>query len=65
MRIVVINHLASDGATQAPGGPDEESSGGFRYGGWGRPDRWWGGDAFAPAGSSLGDSTLAEPLQAS
>ena len=35
MRKVIVNEfLALDGTAQAPGGPDEDTSGGFRHGGW-------------------------------
>jgi len=30
----VLEHISQDGVIQAPGGPDEDNSGGFRYGGW-------------------------------
>lgn len=33
-KIIVLEHLSLDGVIQAPGGPDEDSSGGFKYGGW-------------------------------
>ena len=33
-KIVVLEHISLDGVIQAPGGPDEDSSGGFAYGGW-------------------------------
>jgi len=33
-RLIVLEHISLDGVIQAPGGPDEDSSGGFAYGGW-------------------------------
>ncbi|HSO26561.1 MAG TPA: dihydrofolate reductase family protein [Anaerolineales bacterium] len=33
-RVVVLEHISLDGVIQAPGGPDEDPSGGFAYGGW-------------------------------
>ena len=33
-RIVVLEHISLDGVIQAPGGPDEDTEGGFKYGGW-------------------------------
>lgn len=33
-KVVVLEHLSLDGVIQAPGGPDEDRSGGFAYGGW-------------------------------
>jgi dihydrofolate reductase len=33
-KIVVLEHISIDGVIQAPGGPDEDTSGGFAYGGW-------------------------------
>ena len=33
-KIVVLEHISLDGVIQAPGGPDEDTSGSFAYGGW-------------------------------
>lgn len=33
-KVIVLEHLSLDGVIQAPGGPDEDPSGGFEYGGW-------------------------------
>jgi dihydrofolate reductase len=33
-KIIVLEHVSMDGVIQAPGGPDEDTSGGFAYGGW-------------------------------
>jgi dihydrofolate reductase len=33
-KIIVITQLSLDGVMQAPGGPDEDPTSGFRYGGW-------------------------------
>jgi dihydrofolate reductase len=36
-KIIVLEHLTLDGVMQAPGGPEEDESGKFEYGGWSAP----------------------------
>ena len=33
-KVIVLEHISLDGVIQAPGGPEEDTSGGFAYGGW-------------------------------
>ncbi len=33
-KVVVLEHISLDGVIQSQGGPDEDTSGGFAYGGW-------------------------------
>jgi dihydrofolate reductase len=33
-KIIVLEHISLDGIIQAPGGPEEDTSGGFMHGGW-------------------------------
>jgi dihydrofolate reductase len=33
-KVIVLEHISIDGVIQSPGGPDEDTSGGFAYGGW-------------------------------
>ncbi|MDR3667569.1 MAG: dihydrofolate reductase family protein [Ignavibacteriaceae bacterium] len=36
-KIIVLSFISLDGVMQAPGGPKEDTSGGFKYGGWTSP----------------------------
>ncbi|MBL7744231.1 MAG: dihydrofolate reductase family protein [Chitinophagaceae bacterium] len=36
-KMIVLSMISLDGVMQAPGGPEEDRSGGFRYGGWVAP----------------------------
>lgn len=36
-KIIVLEHITLDGVIQAPGGPEEDPSNGFEYGGWSAP----------------------------
>ena len=54
MRIVVSEFISLDGVVQAPGGPDEDTDGGFAHGGWSH--RWFDPEAM---GGSF-DAALAE-----
>ena len=36
-KIIVLSMITLDGVMQAPGGPEEDTSGGFQYGGWSAP----------------------------
>ncbi|MBK8902698.1 MAG: dihydrofolate reductase family protein [Anaerolineaceae bacterium] len=33
-KVTALEHISLDGVIQAPGGPDEDTSGGFTHGGW-------------------------------
>lgn len=37
MRVIVSEFISLDGVVQAPGGPQEDTTGGFRHGGWSGP----------------------------
>ena len=37
MRIVIAEFISLDGVVQAPGGPEEDTGGGFTHGGWSHP----------------------------
>jgi dihydrofolate reductase len=36
-KIIVLSFMTLDGVMQAPGGPEEDKAGGFKYGGWTAP----------------------------
>jgi len=36
-KVIVLEHISLDGVIQAPGGPEEDTSEGFEYGGWAGP----------------------------
>jgi dihydrofolate reductase len=36
-KIRIIEHMSLDGVIQGPGGPQEDTAGGFKYGGWAGP----------------------------
>src|SRR5215831_15079984 len=44
--IIVLSMISLDGVLQAPGGPEEDRSGGFEYGGWTAP---YGNEAYDKA----------------
>jgi dihydrofolate reductase len=46
MQVVVGEFMSLDGVVQAPGGPQEDTSGGFRHGGWSQ--RYFDPDVMGP-----------------
>jgi hypothetical protein len=65
MRIVVIEFISVDGVVQAPGGPDEDTDGGFAHGGWSHPffDPEVVGGAFTDALTSAEALLFGRPWQ--
>ena len=51
-KIIVSSFITLDGVMQAPGGPEEDKSGGFKYGGWS-----------APYGDEVGGKLVQEELK--
>jgi dihydrofolate reductase len=47
MRIILSEFMSLDGVVQAPGGPEEDTDGGFAHGGWSMP--YFDVDAMGPA----------------
>jgi dihydrofolate reductase len=62
-KIIVLSFISLDGVMQAPGGPEEDTAGGFKYGGWMAPyfDEAYGkimGKQMKPADLLLGRKTF-------
>ena len=62
-KIIVLSMITLDGVMQAPGGPEEDTSGDFKYGGWVAPyfDEIYGKvmeKQMKPAGLLLGRTTF-------
>jgi dihydrofolate reductase len=53
-KIIVISMITLDGVMQSPGGPEEDRSGGFKYGGW-----------VTPHSDEVGDMVIERLLQPS
>jgi dihydrofolate reductase len=51
-KIIVLSMITLDGVMQAPGGPEEDPSGGFKYGGW-----------MAPYGDEVYDKVVQKELK--
>src|SRR3954470_2992221 len=51
-KIIVLSMISLDGVMQAPGGPQEDTSGGFTYGGW-----------VAPYGDEVGGKVMQKLMQ--
>lgn len=46
MQITIVDFMSLDGVVQAPGGPEEDTDGGFAHGGWSHP--YFDADVMAP-----------------
>jgi dihydrofolate reductase len=55
MRIVISDFISLDGVVQAPGGPEEDTDGGFENGGWSIP--FFDPDAMGPAIDAVMEQT--------
>jgi len=53
-KIIVLSFITLDGVMQAPGGPEEDTSGNFKYGGW-----------TAPFGDEVSDTVMQKQLERS
>ena len=55
MRLVVSEFMSLDGVAQAPGGPEEDTDGGFAHGGWSMP--WFDPEIMGGAiGAAMADT---------
>jgi dihydrofolate reductase len=57
-KVIVVEWMTLDGVVQAPGAPEEDTSGGFQHGGWHLPyfddlSRTWVVEGYAQAGGFL------------
>ena len=57
-KVIVVEWMTLDGVVQAPGAPDEDTTGGFQHGGWHLPyfddlARSWVVNGYATAGGFL------------
>src|SRR5512136_2667641 len=57
-KIIVLTFVTLDGVMQAPGGPEEDPSGGFAYGGWTAGVDYWD----EVAGSTM-DGIMGQPFE--
>jgi dihydrofolate reductase len=55
MRVIISEFISLDGVVQAPGGPEEDTEGGFRHGGWSM--RYFDPDVMWAAISEMSDKT--------
>ncbi len=57
-KIIVLSFITLDGVMQAPGGPEEDTSGEFKYGGWTVP-------FFDEFCAQVMEEQMSKPLEAS